>query len=85
MEAGVLFALTLPGVVLLLLVVAVLEHTASRLGRRSAITRTHRRGLSAAGLDAFAQAVSPAQAVAVEQAQVEESRRDEEGDAAPPR
>ena len=43
MAAGVLFALTLPGLVVLLVVLAAVEHAWSRLGRPSPLHRRARR------------------------------------------
>ncbi len=42
MAAGLLFALTLPGLVILLVAVAVGEHAWSRAGRRSPLLRRRR-------------------------------------------
>jgi len=59
MAAGVLFALTLPGLVILLVVVATAEHLWSRAGRRSLLLRRQRHALSAGGLDVFSAALVP--------------------------
>ena len=85
MTAGVLLALSLPGVVLLLLVVAVVEQVASRAGRRGLTSSRPRPGLSASGLDVLSAAVSPGRAVELEQRRVEQQLRDDERDGAPPR
>jgi hypothetical protein len=84
MNAGLLFALTLPGLVVALVVLAVVERLASRAGRRSPLTGRTRPGLSAVGLDALSVAVSPGRAVAVEQREVQEQLRDDDGEGAPP-
>jgi hypothetical protein len=57
MAAGVLVALTLPGLVVLLVVVATVEHAWSRLGRRSPL-HGRRAALSAAERDVFSAAAS---------------------------
>ena len=51
MAAGVLVALTLPGLVVLLVVVATVEHAWSCLGRRSPLHGRRRAALSAGGMD----------------------------------
>ena len=85
MGAGLLFALTLPGLVLVLIILAVVERTLSRLSRRSLVSTRARPGLSASGLDVFAAAVSPGKANELEQRRVEEQLREDEEDGAPPR
>jgi hypothetical protein len=82
---GLLVALTLPGLVLLLVVVAVVEQLAARLGRRSVLTRRRRHALSAGGLDVFSAALAPGRAVDLEQQRTRELRRDDVDDGAPPR
>ena len=74
MSAGLLFAMTLPGLVVLLVVLAVVQ----RFGRK-------RRPLGTAGIEAFSQGLSPGIAVQLEQERVEHLRREEDGDGAPPR
>ena len=85
MAAGVLFALTLPGLVVLLVVLAVVEHAWSRLGFRSPLHRRARHALSAGGLDVFSAALVPGKAVDLEEQRVQELRRDDVTDGAPPR
>ena len=85
MGAGVLFALTLPGLVILLVVLAVVEHAWSRLGLRSPLHRRARHALSAGGLDVFSAALVPGKAVDLEEQRVRETRRDDVADGAPPR
>jgi hypothetical protein len=85
MAAGVLFALTLPGLVVLLVVVAAVEHAWSRRGLRSPLHRRARHALSAGGLDVFSAALLPGRAVDLEQQRVREMRRDDVEDGAPPR
>ena len=59
MGPGVLVVLTLPGVVLLLTALALVESVRARLGRRSLLTRRARYALSAGGLDVFSAALVP--------------------------
>jgi hypothetical protein len=82
--AGALFALTLPGLVVLLVVLASLEHAWSRYGRRSRLHGRERHALSAGGLDVFSAALVPGKAVDLEQQRVREVRRDDVEDGAPP-
>jgi hypothetical protein len=82
--AGALFALTLPGLVVLLVVLASLEHAWSRLGRRSRLHGRERHALSAGGLDVFSAALVPGKAVDLEEQRVREMRRDDVEDGAPP-
>ena len=84
MGAGVLFALTLPGLVVLLVVLASVEHAWSRLGRRSRLHGRERHALSAGGMDVFSAALDPGRALDLEQRRVREIRRDDVEDGAPP-
>jgi hypothetical protein len=84
MAAGVLFALTLPGLVVLLVVLAAVEHAWSRLGLRSPLHRRARHALSAGGLDVFSAALVPGRATDLEQQRIRETRRDDAEDGAPP-
>ena len=84
MGAGALFALTLPGLVVLLVVLASLEHAWSRLGRRSRLHGSERPALSAGGLDVFSAALVPGRAIDLEEQRVRELRRDDVEDGAPP-
>jgi len=81
---GALFALTLPGLVVLLVVLAAFEHAWSRLGRRSRLHGTERHALSAGGMDVFSAALFPGKAVDLEEQRVRELRRDDVQDGAPP-
>ena len=83
--AGLLLTLTLPGVVLLLLAVAVVEQLAAVRGRRGPVTRRHRHALSAGGLDVFSAALAPGRAVDLEEQQARHMIADDIGDGAPPR
>jgi len=84
MAAGVLFAMVLPGLAILLVVLAVAEHAWSRHGRRSPLYRRERRALSAGGLDVFSAALVPGKAIDLEQQRVREMTRDDVADGAPP-
>ena len=84
MGIGVLFALTLPGLVVLLVVVATLEHAWSRLGRRSPVYRRERHALSAGGIDVFSAALVPGKAIDIAEQRVREMTRDDVADGAPP-
>src|SRR3954447_14102764 len=81
--AGLLVALTLPGLVLLLVALAVAEQVAARLGRRSPLARRRRHALSAGGLDVFSAALAPGREADLEQQWVREMRRDDAEDGAP--
>lgn len=83
--AGLLFALTLPGVVLLLLALAVVEQLASRNGRRGVVSRTRRRALSAGGLDVFSSALIPGREVDLEAQRSRQMIADDVDQGAPPR
>lgn len=76
--------MTLPGVVLVLVVVAVVETLASRRGRRSPLTHRRRYAVSASGLDVFSAAVLPGKADELAQRAVEQQLRDDDGEGAPP-
>ncbi len=84
MGAGLLVALTLPGLVLLLVALAGAEQLCSRLGRRSPVTRRERHALAAGGLDVFSAALAPGRAVDLEQQRIQETKRDDVEDGAPP-
>jgi HAMP domain-containing protein len=81
---GLLLALTLPGLVLLLLVLGVAESAWSRLGRRSPVTRRSRHALSAGGVDVFSAALAPGREADLEQQRVRQMRRADVEDGAPP-
>jgi hypothetical protein len=84
MGMGVLVALTLPGLAVLLVVVATAEHLWSRVGRRSPLYRRERHALSAGGMDVFSAALFPGKAVDLEQQRVRELTRDDVENGAPP-
>ena len=85
MGVGLLVALTLPGLVLLLLGLGVLELAATRLHRRSPLHRRHRHALSGAGVDVFSAALDPAREIERETRRATALLRDDAGDGAPPR
>ena len=85
MGAGALLALTIPGLAVLLVVLAAVEAVVSRLRRRSPLSRRHRPALSAAGADVFSAALVPGRAVDLEQRRASELLREDETDGAPPR
>jgi len=82
--AGVLFALTLPGLVVLLVGLAVVEHAWSRLGRPSPLHHRARHALSAGGLDVFSAALFPGKSLDLQEQRVRKVRRDDVADGAPP-
>jgi hypothetical protein len=82
---GLLVVLTLPGLVLLLVGLGVLEAVAARLGRRSPLHRRHRHALSGAGVDVFAAALDPGREIERETRRATSLLRDDAGDGAPPR
>jgi Family of unknown function (DUF6191) len=84
MGPGVLVALTLPGVVLLLTAVAVVESVRARLGRRSLLTGRERHALSAGGLDVFSAALAPGRELDLAEQRVREMSREDADDGAPP-
>lgn len=83
--AGLLVALTLPGVVLALVVLALAERLAASGGRRGLISRRTRPRLSASAFDAFAAAMSPGPAVQQAQQRVEEIRGEQQTSREPDR
>jgi hypothetical protein len=82
---GLLLALTLPGLVLLLVGLGVLEVAATRLRRRSPLHRRHRHALSGSGLDVLAAALDPAREIERETRRATALLREDPGDGAPPR
>jgi hypothetical protein len=82
--AGVLFALTLPGLVILLIVLAAVEHAWSRVGRPSPLHRRRRHAVSAGGLDVFSAALVPGRSVDLDEQRIREVKRDDVRDGAPP-
>jgi hypothetical protein len=82
--AGVLFSMTLPGLVVLLVVVALLERAASARGSRGPVTRRHRPAVSAASLDVLSMALLPEKERELEQRHLDRVRRQDATDGAPP-
>ncbi|SNR55396.1 hypothetical protein SAMN06272737_11271 [Blastococcus mobilis] len=74
----------MPGLMILLVVLAALEHARSRLGRRSRLHGRERHALSARGMDVFSAALIPGKAVDLEEQRVREMCRDDVEDGAPP-
>ena len=79
------FAMTLPGLVVLLLVVAALDHVLIRLGRRGLVPWRRDTQVSSTGFDLLHAALSPGKQDELDQRHSEELVRDEEEDGAPPR
>jgi hypothetical protein len=84
MGVGLLVSLTLPGVVLLLVAVAVAEQAWSRLGRRSRVNGRQRHALSASGMDVFSTALDPGRALDLDEQRSRAVTREDPGDGAPP-
>ncbi len=85
MGPGLLVALTLPGVVLLLVGVAVVEQVAARRGARSPVTGGHRHALSAGGMDVFSVALVPGRQADVDEQRSRQLIADDVEQGAPPR
>jgi hypothetical protein len=80
---GLLAAMTLPGLVLLLLAAGVVEQVVSRQRRRRT-GQPMTGGFTGAGLDVLQAALYPEKRHQVEELQSERMRRDDEDDGAPP-
>jgi hypothetical protein len=85
MGPGTLVALTIPGLAMLLVGLALAERVASGLRRRSPLHRRRRYAVSAAGADVLCAALEPGRAVAADEHRVSEVFREDETDGAPPR
>ena len=85
MGVGLLFALTLPGVVLLLVAVAVVEQAAARRGACGPVTRTSRRALSAGGMDVFSAALMPGREIDLDEQRSRQLIADDVEQGGPPR
>jgi hypothetical protein len=84
MGVGLLVSLTLPGLVVLLVVVAAAESAWSRLGRRSRIAGRRRSTLSASGMDVFSAALDPGRSADLEEQRSRAVIREDIRDGAPP-
>lgn len=82
---GVVVALTLPGLVLLLLAVAAVDHVLLRLGRRGPVPWRRDTPVSSTGFELLHAALSPGKAEELAQRHSQELVRDEDEDGAPPR
>jgi hypothetical protein len=81
---GTLFAMTLPALVVLLVVLGAIDVLATRRRRRRGDDRA-RPAVAAAGIDVLGVALAPSSRHKLEHDEFQEVRRDEDGDAAPPR
>jgi len=80
---GLLVAMTLPGLVLLLLFSGIVEQVAGRR-RRRASGEPMRGGFTGAGLDVLQAALYPEKRHQLEEQESQRMRRDDEDDGAPP-
>ena len=84
MGPDALVMLTLPGLVIVLTILAAIEHVLSMLGRRSMVHRRRRHRLSTTSLEVFTGAVLPGKANELEQRRLERQLRADAQDGAPP-
>lgn len=82
---GVAFALTLPGLAVLLLVVAFVDQAMLRLRGRGIVPWRRDTQVSSTGFDLLLAALSPGKQDELDQRHTEELVRDDEEDGAPPR
>ena len=82
---GLVFAMTLPGLVLVLLAVAGLDQLLLRVRGRGIVPWRRDAQVSSTGFDLLHAALSPGKADELAQRQTEELVREEEADGAPPR
>jgi hypothetical protein len=82
---GYVFAMTLPGLVLLLLALAAVDQLLLRTRGRGVVPWRRDTQVSATGFDLLHAALSPGKADELAQRRTEELVRDEEEDGAPPR
>ena len=80
---GFVFAMTLPGLVLLLLAVAAVDQLLLRTRGRGIVPRRDNTPVSSTGFDLLHAALSPGKADELAQRQTEEFVRDEDDDGAP--
>ena len=82
---GLVFALTLPGLVLVLLGLAAVDHVALRLHGHGIVPWRSDRAVASTGFDLLHAALSPGKATSSTSGSTVELVRDEEGEGAPPR
>ena len=82
---GLLVALTLPGLVLMLLALAAADLTLLRLRGRGVVPWRRDRQVSSTGFDLLHAALSPGKQAELDQRRTVELVRDDEDDGAPPR
>jgi hypothetical protein len=82
---GFVFAMTLPGLVLLLLAVAAVDQLLLRTRARGTVPWRRDAQVSSTGFDLLGAALSPGKADDLAQRRTEELVRDDEDDGAPPR
>lgn len=82
---GLLVALTLPGLVLMLLALAAVDLTLLRLRGRGLVPWRRDRQVSSTGFDLLHAALSPGKQAELDQRRTVELVREEEDDGAPPR
>ena len=82
---GLLVALTLPGLVLMLLALAAVDLTLLRLRGRGVVPWRRDRQVSSTGFDLLHAALSPGKQAELDQRRTVELVRDDEDDGAPPR
>jgi hypothetical protein len=86
---ALLVAMTIPGLAVGLIVLAAADRLALWFGRRSWLpwqrTGRHRRGVSSTAFDEMHATLYAGKRMELEQRRTEELRRDDAGDAAPPR
>jgi hypothetical protein len=85
MGPGTLVALTIPGVTVLLVALALVERAASGLRRASPLYRRRRYAVASAGADVLGAALEPGRAIDADERRVSEVFREDETDGAPPR
>lgn len=81
--SGALLAMTLPGLVLTLLLLGIVEQVADRTRRRASGTPA-RGGLAGAGIDVLQAALYPEKRHQIEEQHSQTMRRDDADDGAPP-
>ncbi len=82
---GLVFALTLPGLVLALLALAAVDYAMLRLRGRGIVPWRSDRVVSSTGFDLLHAALSPGKQAQLDERHTVELVRDEEGEGAPPR